>query len=159
MGQSCGGHRSCKERKGRKGNLWHGVTRLILVQDVFEHICRPIDDLVADDIPGGIDRVAHFVRDGVRLWAEAVAGDGVRWRAGQQDADAPGGAQFANDGVKARNQVRRAKDGFEEIDVDGEPELKEKFGDEVPVLFIDGRKAFKVRVTEGELKKRLRKEE
>lgn len=46
----------------------------------------------------------------------------------------------------------------EEIDVDGEPELKEKFGGEVPVLFIDGRKAFKYRITEGELRKRLRKE-
>ncbi|MBI2998712.1 MAG: glutaredoxin family protein [Deltaproteobacteria bacterium] len=47
---------------------------------------------------------------------------------------------------------------MEEIDVDGEPRLKEEFGSEVPVLFIDGRKAFKYRVTEGELKKRLRKE-
>lgn len=47
---------------------------------------------------------------------------------------------------------------MEEINVDGAPDLKEKYGDEVPVLFIDGRKAFKIRVTEGELKKRLRKE-
>ena len=42
------------------------------------------------------------------------------------------------------------------MDVDGSPELREKYGEEVPVLFIDGRKAFKYRVTEMELKKRLR---
>jgi glutaredoxin len=45
-----------------------------------------------------------------------------------------------------------------EVDVDGSAELQRRYGDEVPVLFINGRKAFKVRVTEGELKKRLRKE-
>jgi len=44
---------------------------------------------------------------------------------------------------------------LDEIDVDGSAELKHKFGDQVPVLFIDGRKAFKYRVTEKELKKRL----
>ena len=47
---------------------------------------------------------------------------------------------------------------MEEIDVDGEPKLKEKFGSEVPVLFIGGRKAFKYRVTERELRKRLGRE-
>jgi hypothetical protein len=46
---------------------------------------------------------------------------------------------------------------MEEIDVDSAPEMKERFGGEVPVLFIDGRKAFKYRVTAGELEKRLRK--
>ena len=45
---------------------------------------------------------------------------------------------------------------LEEVDVDGSPELREKYGEEVPVLFIDGRKAFKYRVTEGELQRRLR---
>ncbi len=42
-----------------------------------------------------------------------------------------------------------------EIDVDTAPDLQEKYGNEVPVLFINGRKAFKYRVTEGELRKRL----
>ena len=45
-----------------------------------------------------------------------------------------------------------------EVDVDSSAELQRRYGDEVPVLFINGRKAFKVRVTEEELKKRLRKE-
>ncbi len=44
---------------------------------------------------------------------------------------------------------------LDEIDVDGAAELKEKFGAEVPVLFIDGRKAFKYRLTERDLKRRL----
>jgi hypothetical protein len=43
-----------------------------------------------------------------------------------------------------------------EIDVDQSVELQEKYGDEVPVLFIDGRKAFKYRVTRNELEKKLR---
>ena len=44
-----------------------------------------------------------------------------------------------------------------EIDVDSAPELQQQFGNEVPVLFIDGRKAFKYRVTERELRKKLSK--
>ena len=46
----------------------------------------------------------------------------------------------------------------EEIDVDSADELKERYGSEVPVLFIDGRKAFKYRVTVEELKNRLMNE-
>ena len=46
----------------------------------------------------------------------------------------------------------------EEIDVDGSLELKERYGNEIPLLFINGRKSFKYRVTVRELKKRLRKE-
>jgi glutaredoxin len=44
---------------------------------------------------------------------------------------------------------------LDEIDVDASGDLKAQFNDEVPVLFIDGRKAFKYRVTEKELKSRL----
>ena len=44
----------------------------------------------------------------------------------------------------------------EEIDVDTSPELQELYGNEVPVLFIDDRKAFKYRVTRKELEKKLR---
>jgi hypothetical protein len=47
---------------------------------------------------------------------------------------------------------------IEEIDVDGAPGLKEKYGNEVPVLFIDGRKAFKYRATVNELKKKLQRD-
>ena len=30
-----------------------------------------------------------------------------------------------------------------EVDIDADPELRQKFNDEIPVVFIDGRKAFK----------------
>jgi glutaredoxin len=46
---------------------------------------------------------------------------------------------------------------LEVIDVDGSAELREKFGNDVPVLFVDGKKAFKYRVTESALARRLRK--
>jgi len=42
-----------------------------------------------------------------------------------------------------------------EVDVDLTRENQENYGHEVPVLFIDGRKAFKYRVTAGELEKKL----
>ena len=42
-----------------------------------------------------------------------------------------------------------------EIDVDTSSELQDKFGSEVPVLLINGRKAFKYRVTAKDLQKRL----
>lgn len=47
---------------------------------------------------------------------------------------------------------------LEEIDVDECAELQALYGTEVPVLFINGRKAFKYRVTARQLKKRLQRE-
>ncbi len=44
----------------------------------------------------------------------------------------------------------------DEIDVDSSSELREQFGDQVPVLFIGGRKAFKYRLTAAELTRKLR---
>jgi glutaredoxin len=46
---------------------------------------------------------------------------------------------------------------LEVIDVDASAELREKFSDEVPVLFVNGRKLFKYRVTKHELEKQLGK--
>lgn len=51
--------------------------------------------------------------------------------------------------------ARRYSLAIEEIDVDRSADLREKYGSEVPVLFINGRKAFKYRVTVKELEKRL----
>ncbi|MET0501690.1 MAG: glutaredoxin family protein [Candidatus Binatia bacterium] len=45
---------------------------------------------------------------------------------------------------------------LEEIDVDSSAELRQKYSDEVPVLLIDGRKAFKYRLTARELQQRLK---
>ena len=44
------------------------------------------------------------------------------------------------------------------IEIDGDPELEARFGIEVPVLFVNDRKAFKYRCTERELRDRLRRE-
>ena len=58
--------------------------------------------------------------------------------------------------------IRRVAGSFpltlQELDVDSSAELQEKYGDEVPVLFINGRKAFKYRVSAKELESRLSKE-
>jgi glutaredoxin len=57
-----------------------------------------------------------------------------------------------------RQAGRRYALTLREIDVDTSIELQERFGSEVPVLFINGRKAFKYRITSSELEKRLRRE-
>ena len=44
---------------------------------------------------------------------------------------------------------------LEEINVDSSAQLKDQFGEEVPVLFINGRKAFKYGVTAKELERRV----
>ena len=45
---------------------------------------------------------------------------------------------------------------LKEVDIDADLELRERYNEEVPVLFINGRKAFKYRVTLKELRSRLR---
>ena len=47
---------------------------------------------------------------------------------------------------------------MEEIDISGRMELEARFGMEIPVLCVNGRKAFKYRVTDLELRKRLARE-
>jgi len=54
-----------------------------------------------------------------------------------------------------RQVSRKVSLDLAEIDVDSSVELKEIYGAEVPVLFIDGRKAFKYGVTEKKLAERL----
>ena len=44
-------------------------------------------------------------------------------------------------------QVQREADfEWREVDIDLDSQLREKYNDEVPVVFIDGRKAFKYRM-------------
>ena len=57
-----------------------------------------------------------------------------------------------------RRVVGKWPASLEEIDVDTSPELEALYGDEVPVLLINGRKAFKYRLTAEELLRRLRRE-
>ena len=55
--------------------------------------------------------------------------------------------------VAEREDVR-----LEVRDVDADAELRARHGEEVPVLLIDGRPAFRYRVRAGELRRRLRAE-
>ena len=47
---------------------------------------------------------------------------------------------------------------LEELDVDSDPALAAAYGDEVPVLCVNGRKAFKYRVDAPALRARLARE-
>jgi glutaredoxin len=44
------------------------------------------------------------------------------------------------------------------VDISVDPELEARYATEIPVLLVNGRKAFKYRLTERELRKRLRAE-
>ena len=44
---------------------------------------------------------------------------------------------------------------LEEISIDTSGQLQALYGDQVPVLFVDGRKAYKYRVTADQLSKRI----
>ena len=50
---------------------------------------------------------------------------------------------------------RRGGFSWEEVDVDADEQLHRQFSDEVPVVFIDGRKAFKYRMDEREFLRKL----
>jgi glutaredoxin len=50
---------------------------------------------------------------------------------------------------------RRGGFTWHEVDVDADDQLRRRFTDEVPVVFIDGRKAFKYRMDEQEFLKKL----
>jgi glutaredoxin len=47
---------------------------------------------------------------------------------------------------------------IQRVEIDGDAELEARFGTEVPVLFVNERKAFKYRCTPRELRKRLLRE-
>jgi glutaredoxin len=50
---------------------------------------------------------------------------------------------------------RRGGFTWQEVDVDSDDQLRRQFTDEVPVVFIDGRKAFKYRMDERDFLRRL----
>lgn len=61
------------------------------------------------------------------------------------------------DEVKATLARLAPRGGFtwREVDIDSDPDLLRQFNDEVPVVFIDGKKAFKYRMTERDFLRRL----
>ena len=50
---------------------------------------------------------------------------------------------------------RQAQYHWREVDVDSDEHLRRLYNDEVPVVFIDGRKAFKYRMDEREFLRKL----
>ena len=61
---------------------------------------------------------------------------------------------------EAKEQIhglrKQAAFTFREVDIDLDPELRERYHEEVPVIFIDGKKAFKYRIDPRQFLKRLR---
>ena len=56
-----------------------------------------------------------------------------------------------------RRVGRRVPVEVQEVDISGDAELERLYGQEIPVLMIDGRKAAKYRVSETDLLRRLEK--
>ena len=56
--------------------------------------------------------------------------------------------------LRARAEIS-VESSLEEIDISNDPDLLARYGPEIPVLMIDGRKVAKYRVTEAELTKIL----
>jgi len=54
-----------------------------------------------------------------------------------------------------RELRRKAAFALREVDIDQDPELRQRYNDEVPVIFIHGRKAFKYRIDPSQFLKRL----
>jgi len=66
------------------------------------------------------------------------------------------GCCLCEDAKRVLAAVRgRASFDLDEIDIDSNAELRRAYNDEVPVIAINGSKAFKYRVTEQELLKKL----
>jgi hypothetical protein len=51
--------------------------------------------------------------------------------------------------------ARRVALRLEEVDISADPALERRYGTDVPVLFVDGKKAAKYRITEDELVRML----
>ncbi|HZR83188.1 MAG TPA: glutaredoxin family protein [Candidatus Binatia bacterium] len=65
---------------------------------------------------------------------------------------------LCHEAIAAAEEARRVVPfALEVVDVDGDPQLRDRYGEEVPVVLVDGRKAFKYRVTSAQLVRRLRR--
>ncbi len=60
------------------------------------------------------------------------------------------------DAVRRIAQTSDERIAIEEIDVSGDSELEARYGVEVPVLLVDGRKVAKYRITEDALRRALK---
>jgi glutaredoxin len=66
------------------------------------------------------------------------------------------GCCLCDDAKRVIAEARAQADfSYEEVDIDGDGELRRLYNDEVPVIAINGAKAFKYRVSMNELLKKL----
>ena len=66
------------------------------------------------------------------------------------------GCHLCDEAKRAIDSARRqGAFDYEEFDIDSDPELRKLYNEEVPVIAIDGTKAFKYRLTAEELMKKL----
>ena len=67
------------------------------------------------------------------------------------------GCHLCDDAKRVLADARRRADfHYEEIDIDRDPQLVRRYNDEVPVIAIDGVKAFKYRIDMNEFLKKLK---
>ena len=59
--------------------------------------------------------------------------------------------------VVHRTIANQSDVSLDEIDISTDPDLVERYGREIPVLMIDGKKMAKYRVTEDELTRMIRR--
>jgi glutaredoxin len=66
------------------------------------------------------------------------------------------GCCLCDDAKRVLMEARgRARFDYEEVDIDGDAELARRYNDEVPVIAINGAKAFKYRLDMREFLKKL----
>jgi glutaredoxin len=66
------------------------------------------------------------------------------------------GCCLCDDAKRVLTEARRyAEFDYRELDIDSDPVLRRLYNDEVPVVAIDGTKAFKYRLTREEFLKKL----
>jgi hypothetical protein len=63
--------------------------------------------------------------------------------------------ELVEDRVGRAVERARLPAAIEEIDISGDADLEARYGLEIPVLLVNGRKAAKYRITEGELRRLL----
>lgn len=62
----------------------------------------------------------------------------------------------AKGAIRAAESLHRLSIRLNEVDIDGDPDLKARFTNDVPVIYVDGKEAFRHRVTPDEFTKYVR---
>ena len=151
-------------------DTWESYENLLLVQSV-----RTQPELAYEELIQSFDKSEYYAQFAHKLrYARIVTRDGDSIEGGDWRSSAPTGARL---GVRVgfpadwtvemaqravREAVQRVTSALqvpatiEEIDISADPALEARYGLEIPVLLVDGRKAAKYRVTEEELTRLLR---